>query len=80
MQSFWREVGSCADILNMRGTLEAMEEKTAHPVLIVFDHTSANGNPALMGAFGAISLAEKTVRRMRTIDVFPLFNSLIAAR
>lgn len=63
-QSFWREQGSCADTLNMQGTLEAVQEKTEHPILVVFDHTSANGNPALMGAFGALSLREKTVRRI----------------
>ncbi|XP_071820900.1 amine oxidase [flavin-containing] A-like isoform X1 [Apostichopus japonicus] len=68
-KSFWREQGSCADTLNMQGTLEAVQEKTEHPILVVFDHTSANGNPALMGAFGALSLREKTSEERRGMVV-----------
>ncbi|PIK57276.1 putative amine oxidase [Apostichopus japonicus] len=63
-KSFWREQGSCADTLNMQGTLEAVQEKTEHPILVVFDNTSANGNPALMGHLAPFSLREKTVRRI----------------
>lgn len=59
-KSFWRDVGSCADILSMVSALEAVDDKADHPVLLLFDHTSANGNPALMGAFGAMSLRQKT--------------------
>lgn len=60
-KSFWREAGNCAEVLNMQAVIDFTLGRDDHPIVTLFDHTSANGSPALMGVFGARSAKDKSV-------------------
>lgn len=46
----------------MQAAIDFTLGRDDHPIVTLFDHTSANGSPALMGIFGARSAKEKSVR------------------
>ncbi|PIK57277.1 putative flavin-containing monoamine oxidase A [Apostichopus japonicus] len=66
-KSFWREAGSCAEVMNTQGTMEMLQGKDDHPIVTLFDHTSPNDNPALMGIFGANLAMDKSMEERKQI-------------
>lgn len=68
-KSFWKEAGSCAEVMNTQGTIEMLQGKEDHPIVTLFDSTSCNDNPALMGIFGVNLATEKSMEERRSIVI-----------
>ncbi|XP_063966014.1 amine oxidase [flavin-containing] A-like [Lytechinus pictus] len=75
-KSFWRNQKMAGEFLSMAGTLGSFKDEKEFPLIAFFDHTSANGNPALMGLFSAPCFAKMTSDERKTIALNTLASVL----
>lgn len=68
-KNFWRDKKMAGEFLSMAATLGSFKDEKQYPVIAFFDHTSANGNPALMGLFAAPSFAKMTSDERKPIAI-----------